>query len=358
MIMEYKPEIEQILKRYKAFWNMDIADRAPMRVRFVADSMNDSGWSDAVKTKEGHFAYWENYAKARADLFDDEVPTATLDLGTAFMPGVMGAPIYFSGGTSWEDHIVSDYSNLNALREVKFDRSNYWINELYERAEYFKEMAKDKCAVGIAMLTGGADILAALRGVTESYTDIYENEDEFKELLEICTSAWIAVQKIQFDIVPNYDGGYCDNYGLWTPGRSSYFADDLSTCISPQMYMDVLFEQDSRISSFLERPWLHTHSEEARLIPQFLNLPNLRGIQIVNDAPAGPTFKEILPLAKMVQKAGKCLLLRKYTIEDLQDYIGELSPKGLFIDTQCESLSKAKDIIKDYNAQKFIKFPL
>ncbi|MGI6031497.1 MAG: hypothetical protein ACOX7F_08340 [Eubacteriales bacterium] len=356
MEMLYKPDLSRIIQRYEAFWSGDVADRPPMRVRFVADSMNDDAWSEAVKTKEGHFAYWENYAQMRADLYDDEVPCAVLDMGPAFMGGVLGSPLTFSGGASWAQHIFHDYSQIPEFEAITFDENNFWVKELLERNAYFKEKAAGKFGVAIAMLTGAGDIFGAIHGITECYTDLYEEPEGFARMVNLCADAWMAVQKIQFDNVPDVCGGYVDNYGIWTPGRSSYFADDLSTCVSGEMYDEVLAPIDGRISQFLERPWMHTHSAQIRLIPHFLKLPNLRGLQIVNDAPAGPDFKEILPYAKMVQESGKCLLLRKFTIEELEPWLHELSPKGLLIDTHCTSLSDAKTIIADFSAEKFMKF--
>ena len=354
--MLYKPNIEKILKRYEAFWAVDILDRPPIRVRFTLDSMIDDEWSESVSTAEGHFAYWEHHAQLRAEFDDDEVPTATLDLGPAFMPAVMGGRINFSHGTSYSTQIISDLSEISALKEIRFDSSNPVIADYLARAEYFSKHASGKLAVGLAMLTGGGDILGALRGITEAYTDMCENPEGFLELLKICTDAWISVQKLQFQHIPSLSGGYCDNYGVWTPGKSSYFANDISTCVSSAMYRSLFMEQDCRIVGILECPWLHTHSAQFRLIPDFLEIPGLRGLQIVNDGISGPGFDEVFPFAKKVQKSGKCLLLRKYPMEELMPFLGELSPKGLLIDTQCGSLSEAKDILKNFSAQKFMKF--
>ena len=354
--MLYKPNIEKIIERYKAFWAVDVLDRPPIRVRFTTDHMVDDEWSQAVSTPEGHFAYWERYAQSRACLEDDEVPTATLDLGPAFMAAVMGASISFSNGTSWCNHIISDLSDISVLRELRFDKTNPAISGFLERAEYFSVHAKDKLAVGIALLVGGSDVLGALRGITEAYADMCEDPEGFSVLLKICTDAWLAVQKLQFQTVPSIFGGFCDNYGIWTPGKSGYISNDISTCVSSEMYRTLMLEEDSRMSEILDCSWIHTHSVQARLIPDFLEIRGLHGIQIVNDGIAGPGFSEVFPFAQMVQKSGKCLLLRKYTMEELMPFLPKLSPKGLLIDTQCGSLSEAKDILKDFTVKKFMKF--
>jgi len=350
--MKYKPQIETVLKRYKAFWNKSIYDRPPIRVRFPVSGENEEEWTKAVQNPETHYEYWDNILSQRAELGDDEIPTATVDMGPAFMAGVMGCPIYFGSGTSWEEHILKDWSDLSIIEKVSIDDSNLWVKELKERIRYFVDKSKGKCATGIAMLVGPGDIMAALRGPSEICMDFYLYPEEIKKLGQICTDAWIKVQEIQFDMIPPLFGGYCDNYGIWTPGRSSYFADDISTCVSPQTYMEHLYSFDCQIAESLDTPWLHVHSGEVRLVPEFVQIPKLVAIQVVNDWPAGPKLKEILPFLKRIQEK-HCLILRKYPMEELMEVFQELSPKGLLIDTQCGSLEEAKEILNEWNRRNF-----
>lgn len=348
--MNYKPEIQVVLKRLKAFWKKDIYDRPPIQIRFPIEGESSEIWTQACQKAETHFAYWDNIMQERAKLADDSIPSATLDLGPAFMPAVMGCPIHFGNGTSWSDHILKEWADLKGLQSWPLDDNNQWIYEMKKRVAYFTEQSKGKCAVGVAMLTGPGDIMTALRGPAEICTDFYLYPNEVKELAEICTRAWITVNSIQLDLIPPLEGGYCDNYSYWTPGRTSYFADDISNLISPETYMEHLYRFDAVIAASNDNPWMHVHSGGARLVPEFRKIPGLKGIQIVNDRPAGPKLKEILPYIKMVQEK-HCLILRKYPMEELLDILPELSPKGLYIDTFCGSLEEAQEILEDWNSR-------
>ena len=199
-----------------------------------------------------------------------------------------------------------------------------------------------------AMLTGPGDIMTALRGPTEICMDLYSDPQHLRELAEICTRAWIAVEQLQFDWIVPFEGGYCDNYSIWTPGRSGYFANDVSTLISPAVYRKQLFEFDCRIAASLETPWMHVHSGGVHIVSEFLKIPGLVAIQIVNDHPAGPTLKEIVPILQQIQEH-HCLLLRKYPIEELEEILSALSPDGLYIDTQCDSLAEANRILDEWH---------
>ena len=350
--MKYKPGIETVIKRYKAFWQKDLFDRPPIRIRFPIPGAGDEEWTESCQKPETYFQYWDNILSRRAALADDDVPTATVDMGPAFMPGVMGCPVYFGNGTSWSGHILQDWSDLDKFKEVLFDDRNPWIKRLKELIVYFAEQSRERCAVGVAMLTGPGDIITALRGPSQVCLDFYENSEEIKELLQICTDAWIAVNKVQLDLIPSLEGGYCDNYDIWTPGRTSYFADDTSILVSPAIYREFLFPYDTQIAASLETPWMHVHSGEVRLAPEFVKIPRLLAIQVVNDRPAGPTLKEVLPQLKLIQ-TNHALLLRKYPMEELEEILPELSPKGLYIDTQCDSLEEAQEILDRWNNRKW-----
>lgn len=344
MGIDYKPGLDDVLKRYSAFWSKDLLDHPPIRIRYPLECETGEKWMNSVQTHERHFQYWDEILRQRAMLGDDEIPTATVDLAPGLMPGIMGSEIIFELATSWGSHILKDLQDQDKLPSEFSTTDNYWFRDLKQRIEVFQKLAAGKCAVGVAMLTGSEDIAAALRGVSEFALDIALDPERSCQLLERCTKAFIDVSQAQMDWITPFHGGYCDNYGIWTPGRSGYFADDFSILVSPDMYRELFFPFDSQMAGSFECPWLHTHSGQARLIPEFLKIPRLVGVQIVNDYPAGPKITDIVDQMKMIQK-NHCLLLRKYPIDELAQILPELSPEGLLIDTQCDSFEEAQQIL-------------
>ena len=350
--MEYKPDIQNVIRRYKAFWEKSIYDRAPIRIRYPVPGQSDQEWTEACQSPETYFAYHENVFRHRLELMDDALPSATVDLGPGFMGGVMGCNVIFGNGTTWSEHCLKGWSDLDRFDQVAFDDTNPWVKRLKDLIAYFVEKSQGKCAVGLALPLGPGDIMTAVRGPNEFCLDFYTAPDALKKLGEIATRAWIEVTQLQLDIIPPLEGGYCDNYEIWTPGRTSYFANDISVLISADTYREHLLAFDCEVAATLKTPWMHVHSGGARLVPEFLTIPGLKGIQIVNDRPAGPTLKELVPILKEVQKH-RCLLLRKYSMAELEEIIGELSPEGLHIDTQCGSLEEAKKILEAWNQRQW-----
>ena len=328
------------MKRLEAFWQGGLYDRVPIRVRYPVPGMSDEQWPKAGGDPLVLGDYWDQVCRARKDFPDDEIPALPLDMGPGFMGGVMGSPVRCEHGTTWAEHSLTDWTGLSGVGKVRFNEGNPWIAKLLAGSKAFAEKSRGKCAVGIAMLTGAGDIMTGLRGPEGLCLDFFEHPEELKQLAEICTKAWIETARLQFDTVPSFQGGYVDNYNIWTPGRSSYFANDISNLISAEQYREHFFVFDAKVAESLETPWLHVHSGGARLVPEFRKIPKLRGIQIVNDRPAGPEARDLIPIFKMIQE-NHLLLLRKYSRVELEEILPELSREGLYVDTQADSEEEA-----------------
>jgi len=342
--MEYKPDLDNVIKRYQAFWKMEIYDRPPIRVRYPIPGQSDEAWSEAMQTPESYFAYHENILRHRVDLGDDALPSATIDMAPGLWGGILGCEVMFGHGTSWSAHCLNDWAQIEHFLTVPVDKSNPWVNRVLAMIDYFIEKSAGKCMVGLPLPMGPGDMATALRGPTEICNDFFDAVEELVILLAACAQTWIDFFQLMFDRIPSYQGGYVDDYDIWTPGRSSYFANDIATLISPATYQQHFFKHDCQVVTSIETPWMHIHSEEARLIPEFIKIPGLRAIQVVSDYPAGPSLKKILPLLKLTQE-NHGLILRKYPMDEIAEILPELSSRKLAIDTQCGSKEEARDII-------------
>ena len=148
--MEYKPDIHKVIERYIAFWQRDIYDRPPIRIRYPIPGQSDEEWTAACQTPETYYAYHENVFKHRVNLWDDALPSATVDMGPGFMGGVMGCKVRFEHGTSWSEHCLEDWSDLDLFSCVDIDETNPWVRTLKGMIEYFSKKSQGKCVVGLA----------------------------------------------------------------------------------------------------------------------------------------------------------------------------------------------------------------
>ena len=349
--MTYKPELAQTIERYKAFWEGGMADRPPIRIRYPIPGQSDEEWQQVAQDTEAHFDYWEMVNAHRRDLLDDEISCAPVYLGPGLMEGIMGCEMTFDKGTSWGTHELTDFSLMDRFRDAANQiETNRWFLLMKEQAEYFIRMGEGKFPVGVPLYTGPGDMMGGVRGISEIYMDFYSAPEELRELGEICMDVYLETIRRSMDIFPSIEGGYTDYYGYWYPGKTALVNDDLSSCLSPEMYREFMFDLDCRSIEAMETGGMHTHSLQARLIPEYLKIPGLKTLQIVNDWPAGPPLEEVVPQMTLVQKNHN-LILRKYTLEELEPYFrsGELKPEGLLIDTQCDSKEEAFKLLEDWS---------
>jgi hypothetical protein len=277
---------------------------------------------------------------ARIDVADDFVPTASLDLGAGFTGGLLGGEVTFLNQTSWSDHPLDTYDKLNTLR-WNFDTR--WGKYFDQLMAHFCSRSEGRYAVGVRV-QGPTEYMAALRNPTDLCLDVTEDPDNFHKLARLCTETYIRFTNHQLNAIPALAGGYCDYYSMWMPGRSVYFTTDFSGVFSSTMYREELFPYDQEYALSVDSTWVHVHSGgETHQVENLLDLKHVLGIQIVNDAPAGPPLNDLTPLLHKIQKT-HCLILRKYPLEELKPILRELSPVGLFLDIPCKTVREAKNL--------------
>lgn len=328
------------MRRFAAFWSKDVDDYPPIRVRFPAHGIAEQSPPVVTEAFVDPYDYWDGFWRSRADFPDDAIPALQLDMGAAFMSSVMGNKLWYDQGTTWSEHALTDWSMLDELERRTIGRENPAISRVLAAARSLREKSGEASPISVAMLTGPGDVMTALRGPSDLCVDLFEHPNEVRRLATVCTEAIRKTMMLQFETIAPFRGGYVDSYDIWTPGRSSYFANDFSILVSPELYREFFFPFDARTAEVFETPWLHVHSGGARLVPEFREIPGLRGIQIVNDRPAGPSARDLIPVFTSIQDT-HCLLLRKYSPAELETILPELSREGLYVDTQVDSEDEA-----------------
>jgi len=349
MQMEYKPKIDLSLKRIAAFWEKDILDRPPLRIRYPINGTVDHDWPREYASIDEYCEYWMDICRQRAWLADDYIPVCNGAMDANLMPAIMGCSVKYEHEAVLCDHPLKNWDQLETLSNQPLDDRNDTIVWLKSGIEYFSEQAMNKCAVSTALLVGPGDLMAALRSSSQLCLDLIEEPEQVHRLAKICTMAIQEVLELQFAEVPRLEGGYCDPYNFWTPGKSSFVCDDFSSLISSEMYEEFVFPYDCRLAEIMESSWMHIHSSGIRILEHTLKIPNLKAVQICYDGEKGPSSRDLLPWMQKIQKK-HCLLLRKFPYEQITSLLPELSPEGLYIDTQCDSRESAERMLADWTS--------
>lgn len=111
-----------------------------------------------------------------------------------------------------------------------------------------------------------------------------------------------------------------------------------------------------REAAFLDRAIYHLDgAEQIAHLDLILEIEGIQGIQWqpkpVEDPQTGlfcqnQGSEEWFPLYRKIQERGKNLVLLYVPSEDIEKLLGNLSSRGLFISTNCNSEEEARDLLK------------
>jgi hypothetical protein len=143
--------------------------------------------------------------------------------------------------------------------------------------------------------------------------------------------------------VPLYGGGTATGWEYWVPGKGIALQEDFGQMVSPVQFREMILRYDRQLAQGLDCLWFHVHSGGIHMAPEIASSGAFHAVQITNDYPAGPSIDEMLPTLQTIQQQS-CLILRKFTLDQLDRVIEHLSPQGLAIDIQCYNSRATDDI--------------
>jgi hypothetical protein len=345
------------LARWRAFWQGELLDRPPVLIHrlsgFAADISNAETLSSNTLLARNLALYdpaqnaaWLDRAEqsllARADMPDDMPPAIVAGGGVHFTGAIFGAPIRVTANMLTSDPILPDWA---AAKDVRYDPGNPWVQRALGLARQLLTRSAGRYAVTPGLIEGPSDICASLRGITELAGDLYTHPEEVRALAKVGAEAWAAYLRAMHAIVPLYDGGTVTQWNVWAPGRAAAFQEDFCTVISPRQYREFFQPLDRELARQVDIFWVHVHAGEIHLVSELLTMAEVRGVQIVHDGDASPPLSKVLPVMQAVQRAGRGLIVRKYSPQELEGILPHLQPRRLAIDTYCSDNTEAQHFL-------------
>lgn len=333
------------IRRWEAFWHHDVADRPPVVIHLQEegqaqlplvdfDSVLDPDYiAERVDRAERMFAQ-------RADFPDDTFPMVSAPTALAVAGLAYGAKARAESGTYWFEPVLE---RIEDWRGIDIAARQRGVDRILDITRYLVERSRGRYAVGVSALGGSADIVGYLLGRQKLATALYDTPGEVQAFIQSVANLRKDLLKEILDMVPRYGGGTLTAQNYWVRGKGGRFRDDFATLISPKQYREMLLKYDVQLARGMDCSWYHVHSGGIHMAQEVADTGAFCGIQICNDYPAGPTIDEILPTLQYIQQRA-CLILHRFTVDQLDRIIGELSPNGLAIDLQCYDSTTTADI--------------
>jgi hypothetical protein len=345
--------IETKIRRAQAFWNRDPFDRPmisfslggwfPLQSYSAMERLRGKGRLQPEMIRpEDLFADYDrligNFDRVKDDVVRAVAPVPPFP----WFEAMLGVPVEVGNESIWAREGGFDYADMDRL---DFSPQNPWRRKYLELVAALTDRYRGRIPVGQPILRGSSDMVASLRGSQQMIFDFYDSPDLFRKLAGKCTDLIIELVKEQHGITGSFAGGtVIEQFALWAPGEIVRMQEDASALFSPNLYVNLLQNEDRKQAAAFPFSLIHLHASSLHLIDRIADIAELRCIQINKDM-GGTEIEREIPFFKAVQAREKSLLIRgKLTLQDLALLRKALSPRGLYLQTVVESPEEAKSL--------------
>jgi len=335
-MFELKPDYEQVLDRYAAWWDCEVLDRPLVSMAFAKPHEDQVSCPEKVHASfrdrwmDTEFVVEQTVAQMANTVYHaDALPVKFPNLGPEVFSAYYGCPLEFGETTSWSEPNLADWSlvSMNALR---LDRGNVYFRKILELTDALLEVARDTFIVGYTDLHAGGDAIAAFRDPQTLCIDMIEYPTEIAALLDRITDDFLEVYDLYYDKLSA--AGMPSTTWLPAVCRGKYHvpSNDFSCMVSDSMFEEVFLPGIVRECRHMDRCIYHLDGPQAlRYLDTLLALPEIHAIQWVPGA-GQDHWARWIEVYQRIQAAGKAFILYP-PFEDL-DYVMEvLRPEGAWL---------------------------
>lgn len=333
-----KPDFEQVMDRYEAWWEAQVLDRPLVSMTFARPAAEQVAsppakayatphdhWMDTGRVVAQSLAYVRNQV-----FFADALPMVWPNLGPEVFSAMYGCPMdYVDDRTGWSEPILADWSP-ESVAALRLDEDNLYFRKILEMTEALLEVARGQFIVGYTDLHPGGDAIAAFRDPQQLCLDVLEYPEEVKALNERITDDFLRLyevyhQKLSAAGMPSTS---------WLPaicrGRYHIPSNDFSCMVSDQLFADLFLPGLVRECSHMDRCIYHLDGPQAlRYLDTLLELPQIHAIQWVPGA-GHDHWADWVPVYRRIQEAGKAFCLGVPAAE-LDQLFAALRPEGAWL---------------------------
>lgn len=337
-MFELKPDFEEVLGRYEAWWECEIIDRPLVSMTFpVPEGERVTRYPEKEHASHGErwmdteyrVQQWEAILRNQVH-FADALPVAWPNLGPDVFSAFYGCPIEYDAITSWSRPILEDCTR-SSIDDLRLDIDGFYFRKVMGMTDALIEAGRGTFIVGYTDLHVGGDAIAALRGPENLCIDMIERQDQIKSLRDRITDDFLEVFEIFYERL-SAAGMPCTT---WLPaickGRLHVPSNDFSCMISDKMFEEVFLPGIIRECQHMDRCIYHLDGPMAlRHLETLLEIPEIHAIQWVSGA-GRDYWADWVDVYQRIQNRGKALQILSMPVTDLDRLFEVLRPEGVWI---------------------------
>jgi hypothetical protein len=346
--LEGMPGFEQAMQRVYAWYEAEIIDRPP--VRFIAhnafiEEVNKAYPSPNLKDRwfDEEFQVDTFLQSIKGKTFQGETfPVFWPNLGPDFYASLYGADLEFREVTSWSKPIVHDWTDGEKL---KLDVQNQYFKKIEALTRCALEKGEGKFMVGYTDLHPGLDCVMAWRGSEQLCLDLYESPEEVKKLTQVAINDFELIFD-HFDHMLKAKKQLSVSWmGVPSFGKMHIPSCDFSSMISTQFFVEFSLPVLQRETKHTSHNIYHVDGPGvARHLDVIMAEPGVHAIQWVQGVGDDLPILQWLPLIKKIQ--AKKPVIVDLQRDELEPFIEQMKPEGLFLWIAVESEAEEKAILK------------
>lgn len=192
---------------------------------------------------------------------------------------LVGCRVVRRAGTHWAENCLEDWHQLDDYRV----QDSPWYQSLLDNTRRAINAVGDtKYPFCCMAFRGAVDMAEAMMGGERLCTAVVDHPRQLKDLLARITDITIETAVAHSALLPTYNGGQFNSYGIWTPGRTVTFTLDGGCLFSPACYEEFFLPSDQRLCAAFDTPFVHLHAASRQHFPAWTEIANL-GLQCVID---------------------------------------------------------------------------
>ncbi len=261
-----------------------------------------------------------------------------------WLSGIMGCELVASsdGQTVWPRSYLED--NWYEREDQGFRPYLEWLDTLLEFTGYIVDQYFPQLCIPTTDLTcrGPGDLLLHVLGPESVYLGFHDHPKEMGLLLDRITDLYIEWGRAQLEVIPPVYGGYCNGYGIWSPGTIIRSQEDYAVNLGEAQFEEFLLPRITKVAGAFEYEVFHTHSGFPNLAEWVLGVDDIACIEVALD-PTGPTIAESIDHWNRILEKKPLIIIGPVTQQQLEMLQSRLSPSGLWLDIELLSDDQAED---------------
>ena len=336
-MLEFKPDCDQVLRRFDAWWDCEILDRPLVSIEFpkplTAQKPPPRKYHLSIRDRWMDTEYVVECADTRIQntvYCADSLPVAWPNLGPEVFSAFYGCPMEYGEDTAWSTPILHDWSE-ESLSALTLRPDNFYFRKVIEVTDALIAAGRGRFIVGYTDFHVGGDAIAAFRDPQALLVDIIERPREIRDLYDRITEDFLTVYD-QFHTRLSAAGMPSTT---WCPatctGKFHVPSNDFSCMISSRAFEELFLPGIVRECRHMDRCIYHLDGPQAlRHLDLLLDIPEIHAIQWVPGA-GHEHWMDWVEVYQKIQQRRKALQITSIPARDLPLLFEALHPEGVWI---------------------------